>query len=259
MPVRRMSGMPSRLIVGSTASTSSVSPELESAITTSPRATMPMSPCTPSAGWRKYAGVPVLASVAAIFRPTSPDLPMPVTITRPAQPCISSTAMMKRSSRREQSSRMPAASSRSTRSASPSTLSRSISDSRRATDPQHGVEQRRQIVQLQHVGTVGERPPVGEGAVGIFVDLHEEGVDPHRHRRPRQRLHVLSLAARPGALTTGKLHRVGCVEHHGVAEGAHDRQAPEIDDQVVVAEARAALGEQEVLTAGGSDLLHHVL
>ena len=104
---------------------------------------MPRSPWLASLGCTKNAGVPVEARVAATLRPTWPDLPMPVTITRPAQPCISSTAMMKRSSRREQSSRMPAASSRSTRSASPSTLSRSISDSRRATDPQHGVEQRR--------------------------------------------------------------------------------------------------------------------
>src|SRR3972149_1610007 len=47
---------------------------------------MPTSPCTPSAGCRKYAGVPVEASVAAILRPTRPDLPMPVTITRPRQP-----------------------------------------------------------------------------------------------------------------------------------------------------------------------------
>ena len=53
VPVRRISGMPSRLIAGSTASTSSVSPEFDSASTTSSRATMPMSPCTPSAGWRK--------------------------------------------------------------------------------------------------------------------------------------------------------------------------------------------------------------
>ena len=37
-----------------------------------------------SAGWRKNAGVPVLDSVAAILRQMMPDLPMPVTMTRPA-------------------------------------------------------------------------------------------------------------------------------------------------------------------------------
>ena len=46
---------------------------------------MPRSPCTLSAGWRNAAGVPVEVSVAAIFRPTSPDLPTPATITRPVR------------------------------------------------------------------------------------------------------------------------------------------------------------------------------
>ena len=40
-------------------------------------------------GWRKKAGVPVLASVAATLRQMMPDLPMPVTTTRPRQ-CSSS-------------------------------------------------------------------------------------------------------------------------------------------------------------------------
>ena len=38
-----------------------------------------------SAGCRKNAGVPVLVSVAAIFRQMMPDLPMPVRMTRPRQ------------------------------------------------------------------------------------------------------------------------------------------------------------------------------
>jgi len=37
----------------------------------------------PSTGWRKIAWVPVLVRVATIFLPISPDLPIPVTITRP--------------------------------------------------------------------------------------------------------------------------------------------------------------------------------
>ena len=44
---------------------------------------MPRSPWLASLGWTKKAGVPVEAKVAAILRPTWPDLPMPVTITRP--------------------------------------------------------------------------------------------------------------------------------------------------------------------------------
>ena len=44
---------------------------------------MPRSPWLASPGWTKKAGVPVEAKVAAILRATWPDLPMPVTMTRP--------------------------------------------------------------------------------------------------------------------------------------------------------------------------------
>src|SRR3989442_1145298 len=117
LPVRSTIGTPSRLSGGRIASTSSVSPEFESASTTSPRATMPRSPCTPSAGCRKYAGVPVDARVAAILRPTRPDLPMPVTMTRPAQPRSVSTARAKPASSLGTRARIASASSRRTRSA----------------------------------------------------------------------------------------------------------------------------------------------
>nr|CAD5250542.1 conserved hypothetical protein [Bosea sp. 7B] len=43
--------------------------------------------------------MPVEASVATILRPTWPDLPMPVTITRPEAARIISTAAMKGSAR----------------------------------------------------------------------------------------------------------------------------------------------------------------
>ena len=47
-----------------------------------------------SAGWRNQADVPVLESVAAIFRQMMPDLPMPVTITRPRHSNSSWTALL---------------------------------------------------------------------------------------------------------------------------------------------------------------------
>jgi hypothetical protein len=49
---------------------SGVSPEFESASTTSVRVIIPRSPCPASAGCMKKAGVPVLASVAAILPAT---------------------------------------------------------------------------------------------------------------------------------------------------------------------------------------------
>ncbi len=62
---------------------SSDSPEFEIAITTSPAAIMPRSPWLASPGCMKNAGVPVEARVEAILLPMWPDLPMPVTTTRP--------------------------------------------------------------------------------------------------------------------------------------------------------------------------------
>ena len=44
---------------------------------------MPRSPWIASARWRNAAVVPVEAKVAAILRPTWPDLPSPLTMTLP--------------------------------------------------------------------------------------------------------------------------------------------------------------------------------
>jgi len=72
---------------------SSVSPDCDSASTTSSPRRAPRSPCIASAGWRKWLGVPVEASVAEIFRATSPgladpghdDVPTPRSMSRTAQ------------------------------------------------------------------------------------------------------------------------------------------------------------------------------
>ena len=53
---------------------------------------MPRSPWLASLGCTKKAGVPVDAKVDAILRATWPDLPMPVTMTRPCAARINSTA-----------------------------------------------------------------------------------------------------------------------------------------------------------------------
>src|SRR5262245_36348794 len=59
---------------------------------------------------RKKAGVPVLARVAAILRPMIPDLPTPVTITRPRHCLMRSTARRNDSFRRGSSARIAFAS-----------------------------------------------------------------------------------------------------------------------------------------------------
>src|SRR5262249_23044519 len=67
---------------------------------------MPRSPWLASLGCTKKAGVPVEAKVAAILRPTCPDLPMPVTISRPRAPEINSPAAMNGGRRRGDAGRL---------------------------------------------------------------------------------------------------------------------------------------------------------
>ena len=100
-PVIVRRGTPRRFKCGTSSSSSGVSPEFDTASTTSMRVIMPRSPWLASAGCRKNAGVPVLASVAAILRATWPDLPMPVTTTRPWQSRHTAHAATKRSSSRD--------------------------------------------------------------------------------------------------------------------------------------------------------------
>src|SRR5438105_1265282 len=66
---------------------------------------------------------------------------------------------------------------------------------------------------------------------------------------------ILRIPARLLAQPSGLLRAVGDVEDHRVAEGFHDRQSSEVVDQAVVAEERAALGEQDVVVPARAHLL----
>ena len=100
LPVIAISLAPRRLINCTMLTISLLSPELDSASTTSSCAIMPRSPWLASPGCTKKAGVPVDASVDAILPPIWPDLPMPVTTTRPVQASIKCSACTKCASRR---------------------------------------------------------------------------------------------------------------------------------------------------------------
>ena len=71
---------------------STLSPDQDMATIASSLAIMPRSPWLASLGCTKKAGVPVEANVAAIFWPTWPLLPMPVTMTRPLAAASAATA-----------------------------------------------------------------------------------------------------------------------------------------------------------------------
>src|SRR5579871_109707 len=110
LPVKRTTRQPMRFNRGRRVFSSSVPPLLERARTTSPLEAFPMSPWRASAGLKKRAGVPVEERVAAIFWPTSPDFPMPVTTTRPLDLRMSFTALSKEAPALRESWSRPSAS-----------------------------------------------------------------------------------------------------------------------------------------------------
>ena len=106
---------PNRDRASMSASSSWLSPLLEIRIATSSAPTIPRSPCTLSTGCRNMAGVPVDVNVAAIFRPTRPDLPTPAMMTRPRHAASNCTARTKSSPKRCSTSASAVASRWSTR------------------------------------------------------------------------------------------------------------------------------------------------
>ena len=101
LPVIAISLAPRRFASGTMVTSSVLSPEFDRAIITSSAVIMPRSPWLASAGCTKKAGVPVLASVAAILWPTWPDFPMPLTTTRPRHASRIASASAKLESRRD--------------------------------------------------------------------------------------------------------------------------------------------------------------
>ena len=90
------------------------------------------------------------------------------------------------------------------------------------------------------------------------MHFDEQRVDPHRHRRARQRLDELRLAAAcvpaaPGSWTLCVASKTtGQPNSRMIAKAAH------VHHQIVVAERRAALGQQDLRIAGGRDLVRGV-
>ncbi len=128
LPVMAISLAPRRLTSGTMASSSALSPELDSAIITSCAVIMPRSPWLASAGCRKNAGVPVLASVEAILCAMWPDLPIPLTTTRPL-------AGQDQFDRLREAARPAARTSAATAAASISSTRRALSSARCACPP----------------------------------------------------------------------------------------------------------------------------
>ena len=152
-----------------------------------------------SAGCRKNAGVPVLESVAAILRQMMPDLPMPVTMTRPRQfeqdPHGLFESLVEPIDERQDRGRL---------GLQDLAREREIDgcDARHARAPDAAAvvsraaasiafelhDERLEPVEPQRVGGVALR------LRGIVVHFHEHGVDARGHAGRRQRLDVLREA-----------------------------------------------------------------
>ena len=106
---------------------------------------------------------------------------------------------------------------------------------------------------MNHVGAVGRR------LIRILMGFDEDAGDADGNRGPGQHGDEPPLAARGRSLAARLLHRMGRVEHHGIARLLQHRQGAHVRDQRVVAERYAALAQQHAIVAGGGDFRRHVL
>ena len=97
-------------------------------------------------------------------------------------------------------------------------------------------------------GNLIRRVAFGFGGIGMRFEENaiatggDCGARQHRYHSP----------VTTGVTTsTGHLHTVRGVEDHRVTEFTHNRQRSHVDDEVAVAECRAAFGEHDVVIAGG--------
>lgn len=99
---------------------------------------------------------------------------------------------------------------------------------------------------------------IGFGAGGVVVDFEEDAVDAGGDGGAGEDGDELGLSAGDSVGGGGCLDGVRAVKYDG-SERAHDRQRSHVDDEIVIAEAGAALGEEDSGVAGGGDLFDCVL
>src|SRR5262245_54035264 len=193
-----------------------------------------------------------------------PDLPMPVTMTWPVQPCSRYTARTNSGPSREIRPRIARASVSSTRRA------RSISSSfffeslirRSPRDRGARLHERVDAHELLKEGRESvERERVLRVALGfcrLFVHLEEDAVDARRDAGARERLDELGEPRGHAFAAARQLKAVRHVEYHRAAKPAHLREGAHVDDQIVVSERKPALGHEHTVVTGGFDLVERV-
>ena len=197
----------------------------------------------------KNDGVPMLVSVAAILRQMMPDLPMPVRMTRPWHSRRSWTARSKRSSSRStaRGSRRPPSRAPFARARNhPWIVRRTSASLRDRVDGHQPPQQRLQPIQVKRVLGVAFGARAGRRAPRETL------------RRPRRRRRPIPAARciRPGPPSPRRRRpgAAGCASRRtrpGTPWRAHDRKGAHVDDEVVVAEARAAFRHDDARVARG--------
>ncbi len=94
-------------------------------------------------------------------------------------------------------------------------------------------------------------------ALGVGVDLDEEGIHSTGHGGAGQRLNEAAVAAARKLSGARMLHRVGGIQTHR-SEVAHGHEAAHVDDEVVVPEGRPPLGNEHPRGAEAVRLLDGV-
>ena len=99
---------------------------------------------------------------------------------------------------------------------------------------------------------------VGEGVGGVGVDFHEQAVQSGGHRRAGEDRGELTITAGRAAEAAGALDGVGGVENDRNALFPHQVERAHIDDEVIISEGRAALGDEETVAAEGTHFIGDV-
>ena len=163
-----------------------------------------------SAGCRKNAGVPVLVSVAAIFRQMMPDLPMPVRMTRPRH-CAEQLdgaveSLVEAIDEREDRGGLGLEHLAGERADQPWTARRRSACLTIASIAMQAAEQRLEQVEAQRVLRVALR------ARRVLVHFEKHAVHAGRDAGRRQRLDVLGQAGRDAVAAARQLQAVRDVE-----------------------------------------------
>src|SRR4249920_2869070 len=99
---------------------------------------------------------------------------------------------------------------------------------------------------------------IAPGQPGFGVDFEKHAVHAGADSGRRQRLDVLRLARGDAVATARQLQAVSDVEDDGNAHLSDHRKRTHVDDQVVVPEAGAPLGDEYAQVARVDDLRHRV-